>query len=86
MISVFRAQRPVDHADKEQRDSSYIIIKQWIPEADQDILFEHTRKVRETRQLVYTTTELKKEKEQLLLVRKKEPRKKSPVKTSWFMT
>ena len=66
-----------------QRDSSYIIIKQWIPEADQDILFEHTRKLRDRKRLVYTTTELKKEREQqLLLVKRKEPRKRS----SWFMT
>ncbi|KAL8791930.1 MAG: hypothetical protein Q9195_005506 [Heterodermia aff. obscurata] len=29
------------------RDSDYLIIKRWIPENDQDILFEHTRKLRE---------------------------------------
>ena len=68
-----------------KRDSNYIIIKQWIPEADQDILFEHTRKLRETKQLTYTTTELRKERGRLYLVKEKESRKKSPAR-SWFLT
>ena len=32
-----------------QENEDYMIIKRWIVEADQDILFEHTRKLRETR-------------------------------------
>ena len=34
-----------------QRDPAYILIKRWIPESDQDILFEHTRQMREARAL-----------------------------------
>ena len=33
-----------------QKDPSYINIKQWIPEEDQDLLFEHTRLLREHRE------------------------------------
>lgn len=61
-------------------DASYIIIKQWIPEHDQDILFEHTRKLRERRMITDTQTVLKKERDQLLLVRRRDPRKKSPAR------
>lgn len=65
---------------------NYIIIKKWIPEHDQDILFEHTRSLREKKQITHTTTELRKEHDQKLLVRKREPsHKKSPVKTSWYL-
>ena len=56
-----------------QRDLNYIIIKRWIPERDQDILFEHTKKLRERKLLTDTTVELKKERDQLMLVRKKSP-------------
>ena len=50
-----------------------MIIKRWIPEHDQDVLFEHTRKLREGRLLTNATVDLKKEKDKLLIVRKKEP-------------
>ena len=30
-----------------QQNSNYIVIKRWIPEEDQEILFEHTRRLRE---------------------------------------
>ena len=30
-----------------QLDSNYIVIKRWVPEEDQEILFEHTRRLRE---------------------------------------
>lgn len=30
-----------------QLDSNYLVIKQWIPEGDQEVLFDHTRKIRE---------------------------------------
>lgn len=30
-----------------QNDPDYLLIKQWIPEPDQEILFEHTRRLRE---------------------------------------
>ncbi|KAL8656992.1 MAG: hypothetical protein Q9226_002363 [Calogaya cf. arnoldii] len=33
----------------DDRDSDYLIIKRWLPEIDQDLLFEHTRKYREQR-------------------------------------
>ncbi|MCJ1475899.1 hypothetical protein MMC13_004563 [Lambiella insularis] len=63
------------------RDTDYIIIKQWVPEHDQDILFEHTRQRREKTQLMITSTELKKDHGKLLLVRKKEHvRKRSPMR------
>ncbi|MCJ1284787.1 Actin-like protein 10 [Xylographa opegraphella] len=61
-------------------DPDFIIIRQWVPEHEQEMLFEHTRKRRETR-LMITRTELKKEHNQLLLVRKREHvRKKSPAR------
>jgi hypothetical protein len=66
-------------------DNSYVIVKKWINERDQEILFEHTRKLREMKQLTYTTTELRKEHDQLLLVKRREPRKKSPAR-GWFFT
>ncbi|MCJ1252536.1 hypothetical protein MMC24_000342 [Lignoscripta atroalba] len=68
------------------KDTSYLIIKQWIPEHDQDILFEHTRKLRESRLLTHTTTELRREKDQLMLVRRHPTRKKSPARANWFLT
>ena len=54
-----------------QRDATYIIIKQWVPEFEQEILFEHSRKLRERKQLEYSTVELRKEKGKLQLVEKK---------------
>ena len=69
----------------DEEDDDYIIIKKWVNERDQEILFEHTRNLREQKQLTYTTLELRKERDQMLLVRKKHDRKKSPAK-SWFQT
>ena len=69
-------------ANVQQRDTNYIIIKQWIPEHDQDILFEHTRQLRERRLLIETSTSLKKERDQLYIVKKK---KKVPVR-NYFLT
>lgn len=69
-----------------QVDADYIIIKQWIPEPDQEILFEHTRKLRErsTKMITYDVkTELRKKNDTLQLVRKKETRAKSPAR-SWI--
>ncbi|MCJ1360424.1 MAG: hypothetical protein MMC33_010429 [Icmadophila ericetorum] len=66
----------------DEEDSRYIIIKQWIPEHEQDILFEHTRHLRDNKLLVDTETVLKKDREKLLLVRKKA---KSPAR-NWFLT
>lgn len=71
-----------------QKDQNYLIIKRWIPEADQDVLFEHSRKLREGRLLINTTVQLKKEREkQLLVVRKKSPgRSRSVNRRSWIFT
>lgn len=71
-----------------QKDQNYLIIKRWIPEADQDILFEHSRKLREGRLLINTTVQLKKDREkQLLAVRKKSPgRARSLNRRSWIFT
>ena len=69
-----------------QRDSNYILIQQWIPEIDQTVLFEHTRKLRERKLLTDTTIELKKERDKLLLVRQKSPgRRRSPAR-NWMFT
>ena len=66
----------------EQRNFNYIIIKTWLPEGDQEILFEHTKKMRERRRLHFESTvgpieeptvELRKE-DALALVRKSRPR------------
>ncbi|KAL6718027.1 hypothetical protein ACLMJK_004112 [Lecanora helva] len=67
-------------------NTEYIIIKRWIPEHDQTILFEHTRKLRERKQLTDTTIELKKERDQLLLVRKKSPARRRSRSRSWVLT
>ena len=56
-----------------QNDTNYVIIKRWIPEAEQEILFEHSRKLREGKLLKDTTAELKKKRDRLFLVRKKSP-------------
>ncbi|KAL2059677.1 hypothetical protein ABVK25_000970 [Lepraria finkii] len=68
------------------RDLNYILIQQWIPVNDQAILFEHTRKLRERKQLTDTTFELRKERHKLLMVRQKSPgKKRSPVR-NWMFT
>ena len=84
--SLFPTTAGSDELMNRQRDSNFIIIKRWIPERDQDILFEHTRKLRERKLLTDTTVALKKEKDQLMLVRKRSPsRAKSKSRpTSWF--
>ena len=71
-----------------QRDSNYIVIKQWIPEADQLILFDHSKKLRERKMITDTTVELRREKDNLLLVRKKSPgRSRSRSKSrTWLLT
>ena len=60
-------------ANLKKRDPNYIVIKRWIPEHEQDILFEHTRSLREGRRLTNATVEIKKERDKLLLVRKRSP-------------
>lgn len=69
-----------------QRDSNYIIIKRWIPEQQQDILFEHTRRLRERKLITDTTVELKKEHDQLLLVRKKSPGRRRSTSRGWIFS
>ncbi|KAL6715463.1 hypothetical protein ACLMJK_006424 [Lecanora helva] len=56
--------------DESKTDTDYIMIKQWVPEAQQNDLFEHTRRLRERKQTADSTIELKKERDQLLLVRR----------------
>ncbi|CAF9934632.1 MAG: hypothetical protein HETSPECPRED_009301 [Heterodermia speciosa] len=56
-----------------KRDLNYIVIKRWIPEHDQNILFEHTRSLREGRRLTNAAVEIKKERDKIFLVRKKSP-------------
>ncbi|KAL8795228.1 MAG: hypothetical protein Q9195_002239 [Heterodermia aff. obscurata] len=60
-------------ANVKKRDVNYIVIKRWIPEHEQDILFEHTQSLREGRRQTSALVEIKKEREKLLLVRKKSP-------------
>ncbi|MCJ1468738.1 hypothetical protein MMC07_007368 [Pseudocyphellaria aurata] len=74
--------------DIDERDGNYIIIKRWIPEHEQDILFEHTRKLRESRPLRLTDTphHVKKEHDTLYLVRKKSPGRRRSVSRSWMFT
>ncbi|KAK3176420.1 hypothetical protein OEA41_007743 [Lepraria neglecta] len=68
------------------RDLNYILIQQWIPESGQAILFEHTRTLRERKQLTDTTIELKKERDKLLLVRQKSPGRKRSPSRNWMFT
>ena len=68
-----------------QRDTQFIIIKRWIPEHDQELLFEHTAKLREKKQLEDTTVELRKERGKLKLVEKRGGRSRSRSR-SWMFT
>lgn len=52
-------------------DPDCIVIERWMPERDQEILFEHTRKLHEQRLLRTRTTEFKKGRDSLLLVGKR---------------
>jgi hypothetical protein len=70
----------------QQHDTSFIIIKRWISEDNQEILFEHSRKIRERKLLTNTTVELKKERDQLLLVRRKSPGRKRSTSRSYLFT
>ena len=71
-----------------QHDGDYIVIKQWIPEGDQIILFDHTKKLKEKKMITDSTIELRRERDNLLLVRKKSPaRSRSRSKSrSWIFT
>jgi hypothetical protein len=63
----------------EQKDSEYIVIKQYVDQDLQDRLFEHTRLLRERKMIagpvekdVVTTLKVRdKSKDQMFLVRKK---------------
>lgn len=72
----------------DDRDSNYIVIRKWIPEAEQIILFDHTKKQREKKMIADTTVELRRERDNLLMVRRKSPgRSRSRSKSrSWFFT
>lgn len=71
----------------DERDSNYIIIKQWISEDFQEELFAHTRRLREGRlvtQTSNTTTELRvndRRRDRLYLVRKKSPGRRAFILT-----
>ena len=69
-----------------QDNPEKIIIKKWIPEREQEILFEHTRRLRETKQVTFVTSEIKKERDQLKLVRKRDDKGKSPSRRSWIFS
>ena len=71
-----------------QRDSNYIVIKQWIPENGQTILFDHTKKLREKKMITDSAVELRRDRDNLLLVRRKSPgRSRSRSKSrSWLST
>lgn len=72
-----------------QHDSNYIVIKQWIPEHDQIILFDHTKKQKERKMITDSNTvEVRRERDNLLLVRKKSPaRSRSRSKSRpWILT
>ena len=71
-----------------QHDGNYIVIKQWIPEGDQIILFDHTKKLKEKKMITDSPIELRRERDKLLLVRKKSPaRSRSRSKSrSWILT
>lgn len=66
------------------QNSNYILIKRWIPEHDQDKLFDHTRRLREGRLLEHRPVDFKRERDQLMLVRKPGSRKKSPSRYYMF--
>ncbi|KAL9123494.1 MAG: hypothetical protein Q9217_007071 [Psora testacea] len=70
----------------DERDDDYIIIKRWIPEYEQELLFEHTRKLRERKLLEYSPAAIMLEKKngKLQLVEKR-ARSKSRAR-SWIFT
>ncbi|TAQ89469.1 hypothetical protein B7494_g2214 [Chlorociboria aeruginascens] len=62
-------------------DPDYILIKRWVPEYEQEFLFNHTREIRESRRPVLLAIEGKKKKHhepEFEFVRKKHERKPSP--------
>ncbi|MCJ1401325.1 hypothetical protein MMC11_004537 [Xylographa trunciseda] len=65
------------------RNTDFIIIKQWVPQHDQDILFEHTRKRREKPELTIGK-DLGKHRDQNVLARKKEPKSADAVRIDLF--
>jgi hypothetical protein len=70
-----------------QRDSNYIIIKQFITEEFQEELFSHSRRIREGKLVTETSTTLTElkvndhKKDKMYLVRKKSPSGKA-----WIFT
>ena len=60
----------------------YVLIKRWVPEYEQELLWNHTRRLREEREYRVRTVELKRasdeQKAKLMLARKKSGRNKSP--------
>ena len=46
-LNVYNLPWEWDHTSAQEGVCQYMIIKTWIPEHDQDVLFEHTRKLRE---------------------------------------
>ncbi|MCJ1457372.1 hypothetical protein MMC28_007740 [Mycoblastus sanguinarius] len=70
----------------DERDSNFIIIKKWIPEHEQDILFEHTRRQREKKLLTDATVDIKRQRDNLLLVRRKSPGRKRSRSRGYIFT
>ncbi|KAI9839925.1 MAG: hypothetical protein M1819_000117 [Sarea resinae] len=75
-------------------DPNYILIKQWVPENEQMILFEHTRRIRETRRTIQMAEQQQQQQQQqhlqqrddIIYVAKKAPakKKKIPAKAGLF--
>lgn len=54
-----------------QKDDKFIIIQKWIPEHEQNVLFDHTRSLREQKRLKDTSVELEKRRGELRLVERR---------------
>lgn len=67
-----------------QRDPNYIIIKRWIPEPDQEILFEHTRLLKEKNQLAETDYGYGCGRNDMLFVRKRSSGRKDSFTRPWM--
>ncbi|KAL8732256.1 MAG: hypothetical protein Q9166_002828 [cf. Caloplaca sp. 2 TL-2023] len=69
---------------RDERDPNIIIIQRYLNKNDQGILFEHTRKLRESKLRPNVEVELKKDIGKLKLVREKRPSRERRVDRSWI--
>jgi phosphoketolase len=71
------------HPCNQREPDLFVLIKRWVPEYEQEQLWDHTRRLREEREMRVRRIEMKRAVEEaraakLIIARKKEHRSKSP--------